>query len=84
METFIALAIGLLLFIWIIRARTCLSRLIAIVLFIFLLWLYRIEVASVADRIGQTFNVDDVSGRFYSLLTNSWQRLTQWFGQLIR
>lgn len=84
METFIALAIGLLLFIWIIRARTCLSRLIAIVLFIFLLWLYRIEVASVADRIGQTFNVDDVSGRFDSLLTNSWQRLTQWFGQLIR
>ncbi|MDN6640343.1 MAG: hypothetical protein L0L10_06130 [Tetragenococcus sp.] len=84
METLIAFVIGIFLFIWIIRARSCLSRLVALVLFVFLLWVYRLEVADVADRIGQTFNVDNVSGQFYSFLSNAWQRLVQWFGQLIR
>lgn len=83
METLIAFVIGLFLFAWMIRARSCFSRLVAILLFIFLLWIYRFEVASIADRLGETINIDNVSGRFYSLLMNIWQRLTQWFGQLI-
>lgn len=84
MESMIALIIGLFLLAWAVRAKTCFSRLFAILFFIFLLWVYRLEVASVVDRIGQTFNVENISGRFYSLLMNVWQRLTQWFGQFIR
>lgn len=84
METFIAIAIGIFLFIWAFRTRSCLLRLIALVLFLFLLWIYRIEVASVVDQIGQYFNIEDVSGRLYDTLINMWQRLTQWFGQLLQ
>ncbi len=78
METIISIVIGLCLFIWIIKAKTCFSRLLAIGLFIFLLWIYRLEVAWVVDRIGQVLNVDDVSGRFHYLLTNLWQKIIQW------
>ncbi|AYW48225.1 hypothetical protein C7K38_07455 [Tetragenococcus osmophilus] len=84
METFIAIAIGIFLFIWAFRTRSCLLRLIALVLFLFLLWIYRIEVANVVDQIGQYFNIEDMSGRLYDTFINMWQRLTQWFGQLLQ
>lgn len=84
METFIAIAIGILLFIWAFRTRSCLLRLIALVLFLFLLWIYRNEVANFVDQIGQYFNIEDVSGRLYNTFVNMWQRLTQWFGQLLQ
>ncbi|GMA07021.1 hypothetical protein GCM10025886_01720 [Tetragenococcus halophilus subsp. flandriensis] len=84
METLIAFAIGIFLLAWIMRARSCFSRFIALVLFIFLLWVYRNEVANVVDQIGNIFNVDNISERFYHFLMTMWQRLIQWFGQLIQ
>jgi len=84
METLIAFAIGIFLLAWIMRARSCFSRFIALVLFIFLLWVYRIEVANIVDQIGNIFNVESVSERLYHFLDTVSQRLIQWFGQLFQ